>query len=186
MLGDMKRSLLALTIAVCAGSPLIALAQPGPGSDDMGPPPAVRAKMDAIGAQAKAASYAVLTPEHRAAVDAILAKVRAGTLEPRAAGTQIDALLTPEETKAVMDVAVETREQARAAFGRAMPPPPPDGGPPNGGPPGGGPPGGEAHHRKMTAGGFLLRVSFTPEQMRALRGGPPPAPYQSSPPPTVK
>jgi len=182
----MKRPFLVLMVAAFAGSPLLAAAQPapgGPGGDAMGPPPAVRAKLESISAQAKADVYAALSPAHRAAVEAIVAKVTAGALDPHAAGEQIDALLTPDESQAVLAVATKSREQMRVAFGGSAPPPPPDGGPPPPGPPpaagpppGGPPPGGMHERRKPSAGGFLMRVSLTPEQMRALRAARPPSP----------
>ena len=124
----MQRHLLTLVLAACMCAPLAVSAQPAPGSDPPGPPPAVRAKIDAIMATAKNDGYAALTPDHRAQVTAIVAMVTAGALDPRAASGQIDALLTPDETTAVLAVAAKTREQIRAAFGGSMPPPP--GGPP--------------------------------------------------------
>jgi hypothetical protein len=198
----MKRPVFACILAALVAAPLAVAAQNAPpapppgGPDGMGPPPAVRAKMDAMRAQAKADAYAALTPDHRTRVQAIVAQVVAGSLEPRAATQQIDALLTPDEQRAVDAVEQKQREQMRAAFAGA-------GGPPPGGPPPAGPPpqqaastpppyvvpgssvvppspvpdagahGGWRHHRQ-TPGGFLLRVSVTPEQMRAM--GPPPRP----------
>jgi hypothetical protein len=192
----MQRIIVVGTLAACVLLPAVANAQPGPG--DMGPPPAVRAKLDAVNAQAKAAGFAALSADHRARVQAIVARVSAGTLDPRSAAAQIDALLTPDEAKAVLGVATASRAQMRAAFGDAPPPPPP-GGPNGAGGPGGpgdapppsdgappqppaahdgpppGPPGRE--HRPQTPGSFLMRVSITPEQMRALRdANRPPAP----------
>ncbi len=155
-------------LAACLGAPLAASAQPAGGPDSGGPPPAVRAKLDAIAAQAKTDGYAALSPDHRANVSAVVAKVTAGTLEPRAAAAQIDALLTPDERTAILAVAAKSRTQMRAAFGGSMPPPPDGAGPPPGAaaPP---PEAASSGRRQMTAGGFLLRVSITPEQMRALR-----------------
>jgi len=179
----MKRPFLVLMVAALAGSPLLAAAQPAPGAggDGMGPPPAVRAKLESISAQAKADGYAALSPAHRAAVQAIVAKVTAGSLDPHSAGEQIDALLTPDESQAVLAVATKSRAEMRVAFGGSAPPPPDGGPPPAGpppadGPPPGGPPPGAHEHRKPTAGGFLMRVSLTPEQMRALRAARPPSP----------
>jgi len=201
--------ILAVTLAASVGGPFAAAAQPGPGG--MGPPsPELRAKFDAVDAQAKTSAYAALSPDHRARVQAIVARVTSGAVPPRDGAAQIDALVSPDEAKAVLAVAAAERAQIRAAFGDSAPPPPPppgnggpppgprppgggapppdppappdDGAPPNGGPPpdgapphGGGGPGGR---RAQTAGAFLLRVSVTPEQMRALRAAnrPPPAP----------
>ncbi len=168
-------------LAACIAAPLAASAQPAPpaGADGPGPPPAMRAKMDAIDAQAKADGYAALSADHRAGVAATVAKVTAGTLDPRAAGAAIDAMLSPDERAAVLAVAAKTRAQLRAAFSGSMPPAPPA---PPAPPPADGtapaPPAAGGGHRQMTAGAFLLRVSLTPQQMRALRGerpaGPPP------------
>jgi hypothetical protein len=175
----MQRTLLALVLAACIGVPLAASAQsaPPPASDAPGPPPAMHAKMDAIAAQAKSDGYAALSPDHRAKVTAIVAKVTAGALDPRAAGEAIDAVLSPDERTAVLAVAAKTRAQMRATFAGAMPPPPP---PADGTAPVPAPPAEGGGHRQMTAGGFLMRVSLTPQQMRALRGdrpaGPPPPP----------
>ncbi len=192
----MQRTILcALLVALCFGVPVAASAQPVPGGMPT-PSPEMRAKIDAVGAQAKAESLAALMPDHRARVQAILAKVAAGGLDPHEAEGQIDALLSPLETKAVMDIAVATTERMRAVFGGGPPGGPPGGGPPGGGPPGGGPdagppgggppdagppgggppgppPGAGGWHggrRPPSAGGFLLRLSLTPEQMRARRG----------------
>jgi hypothetical protein len=179
----MKRPFLIFAVAAFAGSPLLAVAQPAPGPDAgaMGPPPAVRAKLASISAQAKTDGYAALSPAHRTAVEAIVAKVTAGSLDPHSAGEQIDALLTPDESQAVLAVAMKSRQQMRVAFAGSAPPPPDGGPPPNAGPPPaagepppGGPPGAHERHRP-TAGGFLMRVSLTPEQMHALRGDRPPA-----------
>ncbi len=190
----MQRMILAVTLAASVGVPLAAAAQPGPGG--MGPPsPELRAKLDAVDAQAKTSAYAALSPDHRARVQAIVARVTSGAVPPRDGAAQIDAVVSPDEAKAVLAVATATRAQMRAAFGGAAPPPPPppgnggpppgprpDGGPPpNGPPPDGGPPPegdrGPGGRRAQTAGAVVLRVSVTPEQMRALReANRPPAP----------
>jgi hypothetical protein len=180
----MQRRMVAFVIATSLSLilPVAAVAQPGPGPGP-GPmatsSPEMRAKLDAVGAQAKNEGYAALSPDHRAQVQAIVAKVTSGALDSRAAGEQIDALLSPEETKAVLGIAGSLRARVGAVLGGGPPPPPgagppPDGGPPpgagappDGGPPAdGGPPGGGRH--APSAGAFLLRVSVTPEQMRAL------------------
>jgi hypothetical protein len=164
----MQRSLFALILSTFALAPLTAAAQPGP---DMGPSPEMRAKMEAVHAQAKSDAYGALTPDHRAKVQAIVGQVTAGKLAPRDAETQIDALLSPGERTSVGNVAESVHQKMRAAFGNGPaggPPPPPPAGPGGpGGPPPDGP--GARGHRGPTAGGFLLRVSLTPEQMQALR-----------------
>ena len=82
-------------------------------------------------ADAKTAAYAALTPAHSASVTAIVSQVAAGTLDRRAAAQKIDALLTPDESKAVLAAADKSRAAMRAA-GFAPPGRPPGaGGPPN-------------------------------------------------------
>jgi len=178
----MQRNVFALVLALLFGVPVGARAQPVPGPMPT-LSPEMRSKIDAVSAQAKAEGYAALTADHRARVQAIVAKAAAGGLGPREATEQIDALLTPLETKGVMDIAFATSERVRAIFGGPPPMPPPAGGPPEGGPPDGGPPGGGppgpppgAHgrpggRRPPSAGEFFLRVSLTPEQAQALRPG---------------
>ena len=114
-----------------------------------------------------------LTPAHAAAVTAIVAQVVAGSLDRRAAGAQIDALLTPVEQKAVLAASDKSRAAMRAAMmaagGRppdAGPPPPPG---PGGPPPGAGPPPpGGGRFGPPSAGRYLLMVSMSREQMRSL------------------
>jgi hypothetical protein len=166
----MIRFVVAVMLVAALGTPLAARAQSGP---DGGPPPAMRAKMDALRSQAKTDAYAALSADHRARVDAIVAQVAAGTLDPRDAGKQIDALLAPDETTAVVAVAEQSRKAMRATFGDMR------GGPPPGGPPPGAPEAGPPRgHHAPSAGRFLIMVSLTPDQMRALRD------HQSVPPPT--
>ncbi len=194
----MQRIIFGLFLAVTLGVPLGAFAQPAPGPAGAGPPPEMRAKMDALHAQAKTDAYATLSADHRTQVQAIAAQVASGSLMRRDAARQIDALLTPDETKSVLGVAQKSRDAMHAAFaGAAMPedrahaggpgsgatasggtPPSyavpgsvaPAGAGPGAGAPGGGPlPGRYA----MSAGRFLLMVSMTPEQMRALRANRP-------------
>jgi hypothetical protein len=159
----------------------------------------MRAKMDAMRAQSKADAFGALSPDHRAKVQAIVAQVSAGSLEPRDAVAQIDALLTPDERQSVEAVAEKSRDQMRAAFaGPGGPPPggPPPAGapapvgsppsyvapgssvvPPNGPPPEGGP-AMHGHWHRPTAGGFLLRLSMAPDAMHGMRG-PRPVPSAS-------
>jgi hypothetical protein len=125
--------------------------------------------MEKLRADAKASAYAALTPAHAASVQGIVAQVAAGTLDRRAAAGQIDALLSPDEAKAVLAAETKSRAAMRAAFaGAGGPPPPPPGGPPPGAggpPPGAGPPGG-GRFGPPSAGRFLLMVSMAPRQMR--------------------
>ena len=196
----MQRIFFALFLAVAVGVPLGVGAQPAPGPDGAGPPPEMRAKMGALHAQAKTDAYAALSADHRTQVQAIAAQVASGSLMRRDAARQIDALLTPDETKSVLGVAQKSRDAMRAAFaGSGMPAdrmhagsapanagtPPSGGTPPSyavpgssapaGAGPGAGAPGGGPGPRRnaMSAGRFLLMVSMTPDQMRALRANRP-------------
>lgn len=117
--------------------------------------------MEKLRADAKAAAYEALTPAHATAVTAIVAHVAGGALDRRAAGKQIDALLTPDERKAVLAVAEKSRKAMMAAMG-GPPPPPGPGGPP----PGAGPPPDGGRFGPPSAGRFLMMVSMARGQRR--------------------
>jgi hypothetical protein len=153
----MKRLLL---LALCAAiaMPLAAFAQPAPSMQGGPPTPEQRAAMEKARADAKVAAYQALTPAHVTSVSAIVAQVAAGTLDRRAAGGQIDALLTPDEKTAVMAAANKSFAAMRSAMGGPGGPPPPQAG--AGGPPGGG------RFGPPSAGRFLLMVSMSRGQMR--------------------
>jgi hypothetical protein len=89
----MKRALVILALCASVGMPVVALGQPAPST----PSPELRSMMEKIHAEAKMAAYAALTPAHAASVTSIAAQVAAGTLDPRSAEKQIDALLTTDE-----------------------------------------------------------------------------------------
>jgi hypothetical protein len=162
----MKLSLLAFGLA--AAIPMAAAAEPAAGAGAGGGTPEMRAQFDRARSEARTAAFADLSADHRAQVQAIVDKVTAGTLtNPVDAAKQIDAILTADETKAVL--------AERVKLGEAMHKGAPDGaGPPPGGPPSGGPPPGAPGMRPGgSAGGFILRVSIAPEKwhemMRAMR-----------------
>lgn len=158
----MKRLLTVLALCGTVVLPVAALAQAGPpGMGGAPPSPQQQAAMEKLRADAKASAYGALTPAHATGVQAIVAQVAAGTLDRRAAAGRIDALLTPDEAKAVLGAEAKSRAAMRAAFAGAGGPLPPPGGPP----PGAGPPGG-GRFGPPSAGGFLLRVSLSPRQMR--------------------
>jgi hypothetical protein len=135
------------------GTPIAASAQMFPGGD--GPPPEVRAQMEQARTNAKAAAFNDLSADHRAKVEAIVAKFNDGSLEPADAASQIDAILTPDEAKAVLAEQQKLRDAMRQAFAAA-----------NGGNaperPGGY--GSRGANRKPDAGRFLLMVSRQPRQ----------------------
>jgi hypothetical protein len=153
----MKRMLVLLALCATVAAPAVALGQQGP---PMGNPPTPeqRAAMEKARADAKAAVYNALTPAHVAGVTAIMAKVTAGTLDRRAASAQIDALLTPDETKAVLAAGARARSAMRPGG-----PPPPGAGPP---PPGAGPPPGGGRFGPPSAGRLVLMLSMPPRQRR--------------------
>src|ERR1700677_1003485 len=95
----MKRLLVLGTLWVLFALPAAAFAQQSPPPGMGGPPPSPQqlAAMEKARADAKAAAYAALSPAHAASVNAIVAQIAAGTLKRRAAGDQIDALLSPDE-----------------------------------------------------------------------------------------
>ena len=158
----MKRLWMLCSLCVLMAVPATALAQQGP-PPGMGAPPSPQqqAVMEKARADAKAAAYAVLSPAHAASVNAIVAQVLAGTLDRRAAGGQIDALLTPDEAKGVLAAAAKSRPPGG-------PPPPPAGAAP---PPGGEPQGG-GRFGPPSAGRFLMMVSMSPRQRRGFAPGP--------------
>jgi hypothetical protein len=173
----MKRLLVLLALCASVAVPLAASAQPGPPVQG-GPSPDQRAMMEKMRLDAKAAAYSALTAAHAASVTDIVAQVAAGTLDRRTAGDRIDALLTPDEQKAVSAAADKSRSAMRAAMMAAGGPPPgPGGAPPGAGPPpsgpggpppGAGPPPGGGRFGPPSAGRYLVMVSMSREQMRTL------------------
>jgi hypothetical protein len=171
----MRLSLLALGLA--AAIPLAAAAEPAAPAGDGSPE--MRAQFERDRAETRTAVFADLSADHRAQVQAIVDKVNAGTLSnPLDAARQIDAILTPDEAKAVLakraKLGAAMHRGAREGAG------PPPGGPPPGGPPPGGPPPGAAGGQPASPGGFIMRLSIAPEKlhemMRAMRGAPSGAP----------
>lgn len=166
----MKHLFTVLALCGVVVLPLAASAQAGPpgmGGPPSAPSPEQRAAMEKFRADAKASAYAALTPAHAAGVQTIVAQVVAGTLERRAAVGQIDALLTPDEAKAVLGAAARSRAAMRAAMAGAGGPPPVAPPPPGAMPPGaGGPPSGGGRFGPPSAGRFLLMVSMSPRGRR--------------------
>ncbi len=133
--------------------------------------------MQAARDSAKAAAFNDLTPANRAKVQSVIDQVNNGQLtDLKAAAQQIDAALSPAESKAVLG----ERDKMMASI-RANMPPRPDGAGPNGGPgpnmgpgPSGGP-GANGDHRGAMGGGrndagrFLLSLGVSREKMRAIR-----------------
>jgi hypothetical protein len=140
--------------------------------------------MQAAHDSAKTAAFNDLSAGSRAKVQAIVDQVNNGQLtDLRAAAQQIDAVLTPAETKAVLAERDKLMQTMRANMpprpdgampGPNGPPPngPPPGAAPNGPPPNGAPNNADHPHRGMggmkDAGGFLLRLAVSPEKMHQL------------------
>jgi len=146
-------------MAASLAFPVMAPAQPMGGPGEGGPPPAMRAKMEKILGDARAAAMNALSPGHRDAVAAIVAQNAAGTLDRRAGAQRIDALLTSDERSRVLAVERKLRTDMRALMpGGGLPP---GGGPPPGaGPPGGPPPGAPGFAgRAPDPGRFLLMIA---------------------------
>lgn len=164
----MKLSLPLLAIALAAGFPLAACAQQSNAAEN-GPSPAMRAQMQQARDSAKTAAFNDLGAADRAKVQAIVDQVNNGQLtDLRAASQQIDAALTPAETKAVLGERDKMMQNMRANM-----PARPEGAAPNA--PGAPGPNGAAGgpHRGFgrgmnDAGGFLLRMSVSREKMRAI------------------
>jgi hypothetical protein len=130
----------------------------------------------------KTAALNDLTPANRAKVQSIIDQVNNGQLtDLRAAAQQIDAALSPAESKAVLAERDKMMQTMRANM-----PPRPDRAGPNGGPganpgpnasagPNGAPPnadrprGGFGGRGGNDAGRFLLSLGVSREKMRAIR-----------------
>jgi hypothetical protein len=167
----MKSSLSVLALVLAAGLPLSACAQQSNAAEN-GPPPEVRAQMQQARDAAKTAAFNDLGAANRAKVQAIIDDVNNGKqTDLRAAAQQIDAFLTPDETKAVLAERTKMMQSMRAN----MPPRPdgangpgPNGPGPNGAGPNGGPPHGPGGARGNDAGRFLLSLGVSREKMREL------------------
>jgi hypothetical protein len=123
--------------------------------------------MQAAHDAAKTAAFNDLSPATRAKVQTIVDQINGGQLtDLRSAAQQVDAALTPAESKAVLG----ERDKMMATM-RANMPPRPDGAPGGPGAMAGGP--NADHPRGPGAGGndagrFLLQVSVSREKMREL------------------
>ncbi len=163
----MKLSPSLLVLALAAAMPLSACAQTAQAQSQDGPPPAARAQMQQARDSAKTAALNDLSADHRARVQSIVDGINNGTqTDLRAAATQIDAVLSPDEQKAVL----AERDKMMTAIRANMPQGGPNGAGPGGpgrGPDGQGNPNGT--RRANDAGRFLLQLSVSREKMRELR-----------------
>ncbi|HEY0380946.1 MAG TPA: hypothetical protein VGC72_01995 [Candidatus Elarobacter sp.] len=179
----MKLSLPVLALLMATGLPLAACAQQSNAAEKQAPSPEIRAQMQAARDSAKTAAFNDLSAANRAKVQSIVDQINNGQLtDVRAAAQQIDAVLTPAETKAVLGERDKLMQTMRANM-----PPRPDGAPggPNGPPPNAAPnaapnagpngaPNGDQPRRggfgRMNdAGGFLISLGVSREKMRELR-----------------
>lgn len=96
-------------VVLALGAPLAAFAQMPPGE---GPPP----QFVQIRDNAKTAAFNDLSPDHRAKVQAIVAQVSSGSLDPQDAAKQIDGILTPAESQAVIGEQQKMRDAMQQAF----------------------------------------------------------------------
>ncbi len=96
--------------------PLAIGAQEPPGPPGDGPPPEMRAQMEQLRTQAQTNAMNALSADHRAKVQAIVAQVEGGSLSREDATKQIDALLTPDESRAVLAQGQKMHEAMQAVF----------------------------------------------------------------------
>ncbi|HEY8322303.1 MAG TPA: hypothetical protein VIG46_11005 [Candidatus Baltobacteraceae bacterium] len=154
----MKNVLIACALAVITA---VGCASAQPQSGDG------RAAMQQARADAKAASWSALSADHQTKVQTVVNGFNAGTLDIPTASQQIDAILTPAETTAVLAQSQKLRDAMKAAFAA------------NGGGQGGAGRGGMGAGRTQDAGRFLLSLDADRDKwraaMQALRGagGPP-------------
>jgi len=154
----MKYTYLALALSLVL-APVAASAQPGPGP---GMTPELRAKFEQVRADAKANTLKALSADHQTKIQAIVDGFNAGTTAPPDAVAQIDAVLTSDESKAVLD-----QEQKMRDAQVALRPPSADAaaGAPAGAP-GADRPRGDGMGRKADAGRYLLTLLASPDKLR--------------------
>ena len=107
----MRYTLFALALGL-ALAPVMASAQPGPGPG--GPSPELQAKFDQLRADARTNSLKALSADHQTKIQPIIAGFNAGTVTPTDAIAQIDAILTPDESKAILDQNQKMRDARKA------------------------------------------------------------------------
>ena len=153
----MKKALPVLALLMATGLPLAACAQQsGNAAEGAGPPPAVVQAR----AAAKTAAFNDLSAPDRAKVQAIIDQVNNGQLtDLRSASQQIDSILTPAETTAVLGERTKMIDAIRANTPAR----------PEGAGPGGQNPSGGMHRGGNHAGRFLLQLGVNPEKLRELR-----------------
>jgi hypothetical protein len=109
----MRPFLLATALAVL---PLAACTQGAHADDGNGPSPEVQAKLTQVRGAARDASFKDLSSDHQAKVHAIVDAFDGGSTELADAAQQIDAVLTPAESQAVLAEQAKMRDAIRQAM----------------------------------------------------------------------
>jgi hypothetical protein len=150
----MRKILFALSLALLV-APVAASAQGFPGLT-----PEQQAQVQTLRDSAKTTSFNALSADHRTKVQAIITSFNSGSVSIADAVTQIDAVLTPSESAAVLAAGQTMREAMRKMMEDA------NGGSP---PPGrqGPPPGSGGQRRAPDAGRLLLQLAASPDALRA-------------------
>jgi len=142
----MKNVFLSLALAA-ALVPLAACSHP---DQSNGSSPEAQAQLTQARSVARTNARAALSADHQSKVDAIVASFNNGSLAAPAAATQIDAVLSPGETSAVLAQQQKMRDALRAAR-----------------PVGGNRPSGFSGRRRTPdAGRFLLQILATRHPQR--------------------
>jgi len=151
----MRNIFLVLLFAACA-LPIAAPAQFMPNLTPDQQAKALQARTDA-----KTASFNALSADHQTKVQAVITQFNNGSVTLADATTQIDAILTPDESKAVIAQGQIMRDAMRKIFESANTGSPPPGGMQ------GRPGGGQGQRRAPDAGRILLQLGASPDALRA-------------------
>ena len=153
----MRNILFALSLALFA-APIAAAAQGFPGMT-----PEQQVQVQALRDTAKTTSFNALSADHRTKVQAIITSFNSGSVAIADAVTQIDAVLTPDESTAVLAAGQTMRDAMRKMYQDANGGSPPPGrqGPPPGA--------GQGQRRAPDAGRTLLQLAASPDALRAAR-----------------
>ncbi len=107
----MKNAIVALFIAAISLTATVA-AQ----AQEQGPPSQIRAQMEQIRSSARTAAFNDLSSDHRARVQAIINQVNSGSLDRQAAAQQIDEVLSPSESQAILAQGSKMRDAMRTMY----------------------------------------------------------------------
>ena len=152
----MRNIFLVLLFAACA-LPIAAPAQFMPNLT-----PEQQAQVMQVRADAKTASFNALSADHQTKVQAVITQFNNGSVAIADAATQIDAILTPDESKAVLDQGQKMRDATRKIRESAN-----GGSPPPGGMQGRSGGAGQGQRRAPDAGRILLQIAASPDALRA-------------------